>query len=264
MKLSVRNSQNDCESADSFRKAIIRGPSIESRHLLFNSAECPIGLSENIDLSEKITQIPLSEPSMLVEAADGSVEVVENFRFHISASDLKRSMANKSNLTVSSKQEMFMLDSKIGQLLENAEKEDIDGKVVYRLKMDYEDLMKNVSKIDSDRSIAEEKSSSVRDYSRSVQYNETMMCEADITIANASRIGRARLKASNRPPPLALTVAEMSLSEISENLVGTAFVGITLTTSIIVLNFLSRIIFQGLCKLLKQFLVRILFFKNLL
>jgi len=234
----------------------IREPMITSKYSLFNTYECPVGQVAKAQLAGEETRsssLPLSEPSELNLSEDGQVVVVDNFRFHISSSDLDKSIQMKSKAVVSSDDSLFSLDSNMIDLLETAEKSERDGKVVYKIEMDYNDLMKSVSKVGSENTLADEISTGNKPISKSYSYDESLMMDADEKVLSELRksdtVSLSRTTQSRKPPPLALTVAEMSRPEIAENLIGTAFVGAALSVSIIFLTILADVVYKVAHKL---------------
>jgi hypothetical protein len=240
----------------------IKEPMIKSINALFKTSECPVGqtfATAELTVDGYDSSLLLHrKPSEMKRTENGTVEVVDNFRFHISANDLSRSLEEKKEATVYSDDSKFTLSSDMMDLLEKAETFERDGKVVYKIEMDYDELMKSVSKAGSDLSLADEtRARSHQPVSRSYLYDETIMQAADDKVLSELTKSEVTLTSSQdiKPPPLSLTVAEMSRGEIEENLVGTAFVGAVLSLAIIWTNFIAFIIYRALLKLSKKMIV---------
>ena len=217
-------------------KSFIREPMLLSKRELFkNMADCPIGATK-LGLQQDALQPLIPSAPTTFQDKNGTIEIVDNFRFVIKAEDLQRVKEHGSTSKIIARgnnDEMFSFNDEIISLLDRAEKFERDGKFVYRIEMDHEDLLSQISRVNQPQSLLEEreivktqKKSMVTP--RKTVYDESRMMLADKNIlsklkrfvsASTAAVGHDRVKS----PPLKLSVAEMTSPEIAENLIGTAF-----------------------------------------
>jgi hypothetical protein len=239
-------------------------PFIESRNLLFKYNYL-YGLKGRNDKDQLDYILSLQFDLLSGEVAEiidnnDTVEVVEKFKFHIKSEDLVRAQTYKSNLNATNDKneyvgEKLIIDNNIVELLENAEKFEENGKITYRIKMDYDELMSNLSREESSRTIYEEVIekknliSSGRD--KIIKYNETLYRDAnsEINLNMKKLLPNSELSFLNKP--LKLSIAEFNPTDIAENIIGTLFVGTLLTLSIFITHYLAQFVYMCIIKTFK-------------
>ena len=251
-----RNAINYLKSNDVSKNKILE-PFIESRNLLFKYNYL-YGLKGRNDKDQLDYILSLQSNLLSIEAAEiiennDTVEVVEKFKFHIKSEDLVRAQTYKSKLNATNDKkdyvgEKLIIDNNIVELLENAEKFEENGKITYRIKMDYDELLSNLSREDSSRTIYEEVTekknlmSSGRD--KIIKYNETLYRDANLEINLNMKKILPNSEISSVIKPLKLSIAEFNPTDIAENIIGTLFVGTLLTLSIFISHFLAQFVYM--------------------
>ena len=239
-------------------------PFIESRNLLFKYNYL-YGLKGRNDKDQLDYILSLQSDLLSGEVAEiidnnDTVEVVEKFKFHIKSEDLVRAQTYKSNLNATNVKkdyigEKLIIDNNIVELLENAEKFEENGKITYRIKMDYDELISNLSREESSRTIYEEaiekkiSISSGRD--KIIKYNETLYRDAnsEINLNMKKLLPNSEISSLNKP--LKLSIAEFNPTDIAENIIGTLFVGTLLTLSIFITHYLAQFVYMCIIKTFK-------------
>jgi len=226
----------------------------------------------------KDSSVPEDEEGEGEEEEEFVTETVETFRFRVNRADLERAMAHKTSLGVSQSDEgeregtvvnskvdqytmgdtLWDMDADMVSLLEGAEvRRNEDGKVVYRIEMDEEELVKMVDRRSDCHEKGEmEQHDKYRDYNKDVlAYNNELQSTAKTKGIRFSQFHEQKKKKKREiPSPTRdnLSLAGFGKRQTMDDLVGIFAIGSSLAFTMLLFDVLCHFVIHRLPNILKR------------